>query len=123
MERYFVIMAGGAMGTLARYVAASAIMSRVNSRFPFGTVFVNITGCFLIGALMTFLAARGAHPHWRLGLVVGFLGGYTTFSSFEYETYMSTVTGFPLIGLLNITGSVVVGYIAVWVGALIAGKF
>lgn len=122
MERYLIIMAGGAIGTLARYAAASAIIGRINSRFPFGTFFVNISGCLLIGALMTILAERGAHPNWRLGLVVGFLGGYTTFSSFEYETYLSTRTGFQFIALLNVTASVVVGYLAVWLGAALAAK-
>jgi CrcB protein len=122
MERYLVVMVGGAIGTLARYLAASTIMARMNSRFPFGTFFVNITGCLLIGIIMTWLVERGAHPNWRLGLVVGFLGGYTTFSSFEYETYISTREGVPLIGLLNVSASVVVGYLAVWLGAAIASK-
>ena len=122
MERYLIIMVGGAVGTLARYAAASAIMERVNSRFPFGTFFVNITGCLLIGILMSILAQRGAHPYWRLGLVVGFLGGYTTFSSFEYETFLSTRTGFPFIALMNVGASVVVGYLAVWLGAFIASR-
>ncbi len=122
MERYLIIMAGGAIGTLARYAASSAIMARVNSRFPFGTFFVNITGCLLIGALMTILAERGAHPNWRLGLVVGVLGGYTTFSSFEYEAYLSTRTGFPFIALMNVAASVAVGYLAVWLGAALATR-
>ncbi len=122
MERYLIIMAGGAIGTLARYAASSAIMARVNSRFPFGTFFVNITGCLLIGALMTILAERGAHPNWRLGLVVGVLGGYTTFSSFEYEAYLSTRTGFPFVALMNVAASVVVGYLAVWLGAALATR-
>ena len=122
MERYLIVMAGGAIGTLARYAAASAIVERVNSRFPFGTFAVNISGCLLIGALMTILAQRAAHPNWRLGLVVGFLGGYTTFSSFEYETYISTRSGFPGIALMNITASVVAGYLAVWLGATLAAK-
>jgi len=122
MDRYLIVMAGGALGTLARYAAASAIMARINSRFPFGTFLVNMTGCLLIGALMTVLAERGAHPNWRLGLVVGFLGGYTTFSSFEYETYFSIRTGFPFIGILNVTASLIVGYIAVWLGAALAGR-
>ena len=122
MERYLVIMAGGAIGTLARYLAASVIMERWNSRFPFGTFFVNISGCLLIGIIMTLLDERGAHPNWRFGLVVGFLGGYTTFSSFEFETYIFTRDGLPFVGLLNIIASVVIGYLAVWLGAAIASK-
>jgi CrcB protein len=122
MDRYLVIMAGGAIGTLARYLAASVIMERMNSRFPFGTFIVNVSGCLLIGIIMTLLTERGANPIWRLGLVVGFLGGYTTFSSFEFENYILTRDGLPFVGLLNIIASVVIGYLAVWLGAAIASK-
>src|SRR5690242_2628859 len=81
--RYLLVMLGGGAGTVARYAAASAIMARAGSRFPLGTVIVNITGCFLIGVLMTLLTERyNLDPNLRLLLVVGFLGGYTTFSSF-----------------------------------------
>ncbi len=117
-----MIMAGGAVGTLARFIASSAIIGRFSSRFPFGTFFVNITGCFLIGVVMTVLTERVVHANWRLALVVGFLGGYTTFSSFEYETFISARHGYLLIGLLNVTASVVFGYLAVWLGAMVATK-
>ena len=123
MDRYLVVMLGGAFGSLARYVAGTAIMGRFGGRFPLGTLFVNVTGSFLIGLLMTLLTERWQpHPHWRLLLVVGFLGGYTTFSSFEYETYRAVHDGGQWIGLLNVTGSVLLGYVAVWVGSLMAGR-
>src|ERR1700742_5196962 len=86
VDRYLMVLIGGASGSLARYVVGAAIMNRVGGRFPAGTVFINITGSFLIGFLMTLLTERLAHPNWRLLLVVGFLGGYTTFSSFEWES-------------------------------------
>lgn len=121
MEKFLIVMAGGAVGSLARYVAGTAIMTRFGGRFPLGTLAVNVTGCFLIGVIMTVLTREAApHPNWRLLLVVGFLGGYTTFSSFAYETFVAAQDGSPWIGLLNVVTSVVVGYLAVWLGAIIA---
>ncbi len=84
--RYIMVMVGGAVGSLTRYITGSAVMSRFGGRFPLGTFVINVSGSFLIGVLMTLLTERfQPHPNWRLLLVVGFLGGYTTFSSFEYE--------------------------------------
>jgi CrcB protein len=83
---------------------------------------INITGSFLIGLLMTLLSERLPHPNWRLLLVVGFLGGYTTFSSFEWETFSAVRGGGFWIGLLNVLGSVCFGYAAVWLGALLATR-
>lgn len=118
-----MVMLGGATGSLTRYVVGTAIMTRVGGRFPVGTVFINITGSFLIGLLMTLLTERlQPHPNWRFLLVIGFLGGYTTFSSFEWETLGLVKDGSRWLGLLNAAGSVVVGYMAVWLGGAIAGK-
>ena len=122
MDKYLLVLAGGAIGSLARYLAGTAIMSRFTGRFPLGTLIVNLTGCFLIGAIMTALIERAPHPNWRLFLVVGILGGYTTFSSFEWETFAATRGGSPWIGLVNILASVALGYLAVWLGALCAGR-
>ena len=116
-------MGGGAAGSVARYVASVAIMGCFGGRFPMGTLVVNVSGSFMVGLLMTLFTERfQPHPNWRLLLVVGFLGGYTTFSSFEYETYRAVSDGGRWIGLLNIVGSVVLGYLAVWAGAAIAGR-
>ncbi len=117
-----MVMAGGAAGSLARYLAGGAIMGRFGGRFPLGTMIINVTGSFLIGLLMSLLTERRADPHLRLLLVVGFLGGYTTFSSFEWETYSAVREGGFWIGVLNVTGSVLLGYIAVWLGAALAGR-
>lgn len=118
-----MVMVGGALGSLARYVTGTAIMGRFGTRFPLGTLFVNVTGSFLVGLLMALLTERWQpHPNWRLLLVVGFLGGYTTFSSFEYETYRAIREGGPWIGLVNVTGSVLLGYLAVWIGSAAAGR-
>src|SRR3712207_1423106 len=103
MTRYLLVMLGGGAGAVARYAAASAIQARAGGRFPLGTVIVNITGCFLIGVLMTLLTDRyNLDPNLRLLLVVGFLGGYTTFSSFEWETLTAVRGGDGWIGALNV---------------------
>ncbi len=118
-----MVLAGGALGSLARYAAATAIMTRYSGRFPLGTLAVNVTGSFLIGLLMTLLTERfQPHPYWRLLLVIGFLGGYTTFSSFEYETFQAVRAGGFRVALLNVTGSVILGYVAVWLGALLGAR-
>ncbi|HTP88227.1 MAG TPA: fluoride efflux transporter CrcB [Bryobacteraceae bacterium] len=121
--KYLVVLAGGGVGSLARYVASAAIMQRFGGTFPLGTFVINITGSFLIGLLMTLLTDRlDWSPNWRLLLVVGFLGGYTTFSSFEWESLQALRQGARWSGLLNLVGSVVAGYIAVWLGALLADR-
>jgi len=84
---------------------------------------VNVTGCFLIGLIMTILTERAnLNPNWRFALVVGFLGGYTTFSTFAWETYAAVRSGGFWIGLANVVGSVLLGYAAVWLGALVARR-
>ena len=118
--RYLLVLLGGGVGSLARYVAGTAIASRFGAVFPIGTMVINITGSFLIGLAMTLLTERLPHPNLRLLLVVGFLGGYTTFSSFEWETFSAVRGGGFWIGLGNVVGSVVLGYAAVWLGAALA---
>ncbi|HUA61223.1 MAG TPA: fluoride efflux transporter CrcB [Verrucomicrobiae bacterium] len=121
--RYVLIAVGGAAGSLARYAAGTAIMTRFGSRFPWGTMVVNVTGCFLIGLMMTLLTERlSPGTNWRPLLVIGFLGGYTTFSSFEWETFAAARSGSPWLGLVNVIGSVGLGYGAVWLGALMARR-
>ena len=121
MDKYLVVLAGAGLGGLARYVAGTWIMAKYGGRFPLGTFVINITGAFLIGVLMTLLTERfHPHPHWRLFLVVGILGGYTTFSSFEYETFQAVRDGERWLGLLYLMGSVALGYAGVWLGTLLA---
>jgi CrcB protein len=121
VDKYLVVLTGAGLGGLARYVAGTWIMQKYGGRFPLGTFVINITGSFLIGVLMTLLTERWhLHSNWRLFLVVGVLGGYTTFSSFEYETYQLMLDGARWMGLVYVTGSVVVGYLGVWLGAALA---
>jgi CrcB protein len=122
MEKYLLVMAGAAVGGLGRYLIATAIGNRFPQRIWYGTVVVNLTGCFLIGVAMTILTQRNAHPNWRLLLVVGVLGGYTTFSSFAWEAYALVKDGEFGRGLLNVAVSVIVGYLALWCGAMLARR-
>jgi len=123
LDRYIMVMLGGATGSLTRYVVGTAIMTRLGARFPVGTLIINVSGSFLIGFLMTLLTERlQPHPNWRFLLVVGFLGGYTTFSSFEWETLSLVKDGGRWLGMFNMVGSVMFGYAAVWLGSIIAAK-
>lgn len=123
MDRYIMVMLGGATGSLTRYFVGTAIMTRLGARFPVGTLIINVSGSFLIGFLMTLLTERfQPHPNWRFLLVVGFLGGYTTFSSFEWETLSLVKDGGRWLGMFNLVGSVMFGYAAVWLGSIIAAK-
>jgi fluoride exporter len=122
--RYLLILLGGGVGSLSRYLVGTAIVTRYGMRFPIvGTMTINVTGSFLIGLLMTLITERfGANSNLRPLLVIGFLGGYTTFSSFEWETYSAIRDGGFWIGIANIVGSVALGYTAVWVGAMVARR-
>lgn len=123
MERYLIVLAGAGLGGVARYALGSWIMTRSGARFPLGTFVINVSGSFFIGLLMSLLTERWQpHPHWRLFLVVGVLGGYTTFSSFEYETFQAARDGERWMGLLYVAGSVLLGYAAVWLGAALAAR-
>jgi CrcB protein len=99
------------------------IGSRFGLRFPYGTFVINMTGCFLIGLLMPLLARTTASPYWRYFLPIGFIGAYTTFSTFEYETLRAVQDGQLMTGLLNVALSVVVGFTAVWLGMAIGRVF
>jgi CrcB protein len=118
---YLIIGAGGFVGAIARYILAVWIGQRWGRSFPLGTFVINVTGSFLIGLLMTLMAELFTeNPQWRLLLIVGFLGAYTTFSTFEYETGALLKDGEWLYAGLNVIGSVIVGFIALKLGEVIA---
>lgn len=119
---YVMVMVGAAAGGALRYLIGTLIMARYGGRFPLGTFIINVTGSFGIGVSMTMLTQLMPHPYWRLFLVVGILGGYTTFSSFEWETFFAARNGSPLTGLIYVLSSVTVGYLAVWLGAILVRR-
>ena len=118
MYRYIAVFLGGGIGAMLRFAVGSLALRFYAGLFPPGTFFINISGSFLIGLLMSlFLNRPAVHPGWRLFLVVGVLGGYTTFSSFEWETFIALRTGAPLVAALNVLLSVGIGLAGVWAGA------
>ena len=118
---FFIIGIGGFFGAVARYGVALWIGRQWGRSFPLGTFVINVSGSFLIGLLMSLLTERFmVNPQWRLLFVVGFLGAFTTFSTFEYETGALLKDGEWLIAMLNITLSVVVGFMALKLGEVIA---
>ena len=121
MANIFIIGIGGFLGAISRYGVALWIGQRWGRNFPLGTFLINISGSFLIGLLMSLFTERFmVNPQWRLLLVVGFLGAYTTFSTFEYETGALMKDGEWLIAGLNVVLSVFAGFIALKLGEVIA---
>ena len=113
---------GGAVGSVLRFWLGSYVGGRLGSRFPYGTFAVNISGSFLIGMVLTLMAER-THwdANWRYLIPIGFIGGYTTVSAFEYETFRLFQDGQMLTAALNVALSVIVGFAGVWAGA-VAGR-
>lgn len=121
MMNYLIVGAGGFIGAIARFAVALWIGQQWGRSFPLGTFAVNVSGSFLIGLLMSLFTERFmVAPQLRLLLVVGFLGAYTTFSTFEYETDALIKDSEWLIALANIVFSVVAGFAALKLGEVIA---
>jgi len=121
MINFLTIGIGGFLGAIARYGVAVWIGRQWGRSFPLGTFVVNVSGSFLIGLLMSLFTERFmVNPQWRLLFVVGFLGAYTTFSTFEYETGTLLRDGEWLIASLNMVLSVLVGFAALKLGEMIA---
>jgi len=109
-----MIALGGAVGAIARYQLAAMIQARIPAGFPWGTFMVNITGCLVMGVATTLLTERlVVHPNWRFLIPIGFIGAYTTFSTFELETFRAITEGAWLVGGANVVGSVDEGLIAI----------
>jgi CrcB protein len=120
--KYWMVGIGGFLGSVLRFWVGSFIGERWGVRFPYGTFVINVTGSFLVGMAVTVLATK-AHwnTNWRYLIPIGFVGGYTTFSTFEYETLRLVQEGQMLMATLNVTLSVAVGLAGVWAG-MVAGR-
>ena len=122
MLKYVMVGIGGFLGAIARFWLGGYVGDRMGSRFPWGTFIINCSGSFVVGFIITLLAER-THwsPNWRYLIPVGFVGAYTTFSTFEYETLRAMQDGNFVIAALNVVLSVVLGFVAVWIG-IVAGQ-
>lgn len=120
MERFLWICAAGAAGTGARYLIALWAAQRFGSAFPYGTLIVNLAGCFAIAAVMQAAATLSWSPTVRAAVTVGFLGGMTTYSSFNYETTRLLETGATAGAVVNAAATIVGSFAAGWLGLLCA---
>ena len=121
MQKYFWIAVGGSLGSIARYWVGSTISGRVGTRFPYGTFVINVTACVLIGFSLGFMERHSElNPAMRFLISVGFVGAFSTFSTFEWETFSNLQLGAVLIAALYIVLSVFLGLVAVWCGFLAA---
>ena len=120
MPAVLAVAAGGALGALARYGLDSAIERRTFSVFPWSTFAINLSGCFIIGVVVAALVDRHHVPAWvRAGIVIGVLGGYTTFSTFAQESLDLVEAEDFALALLYGLGSLGVGVTAVFLGSLV----
>jgi CrcB protein len=117
-----LIAVGGALGSVSRYLLATAVQRYSSPFFPYGTFAVNVLGCLIFGVIMG--AARQRFvlgPSERAFLLIGMLGGFTTFSTFTYETFALLQDGEIVRGFANAAGQLVVGLVALWAGYAAVG--
>lgn len=117
MWEILIVALGGGIGAVSRYLTSNWAIARLGTDFPYGTLIVNIVGCFIIGLFMALAVDRlNISPYWRLFVTVGFLGGLTTFSSFSYETLNLLENSMLLPAFYNIGLNLFGGLGAAWLG-------
>lgn len=121
MSRFLLVGLGGFLGANARYLVGQWAAARWGTAFPWGTFLVNVSGCFILGLFATLALRLGWADGWRLLVAVGFVGAYTTFSTFEFESLQLIAQGRQIGAALgNVVGSVVAGFAAAFLGVLAA---
>ena len=121
MPRYLLIALGGALGAMARYAVGAWAAQRFGPRFPLGTLVINLSACFLIGLVVESLDRHNAlSPAWRFLIATGFIGAYSTFSTFEWEAWADYQRGAYLVGLAYVVTSLVGGFALVAAGVATA---
>jgi fluoride exporter len=120
MPQLFIIAAGGAFGCVARFILAQNVHRLLPENFPYGILLVNILGCLLMGILATWFIERWQlNALWRAGILIGFLGGFTTFSSFSIDAVNLLENGAVFAASTYIFLSVVLCLMATWLGILL----
>lgn len=121
--RVLLIGVFGFIGTIARYAAQGAVQRLTGGTFPYGTLAVNVVGSFIVGFVATLALERAViGPLWRTVILIGFCGGFTTYSAFAYETFELIRTGDLLRGLASVALHLGLGLAAVWLGYAAAMK-
>jgi CrcB protein len=121
LEGILFVALGGGVGSVTRYLVSLWAAGRFGAEFPYGTLIVNVAGCFVIGLFMILVTERFMiSPHLRLLVTSGFLGGLTTFSSFSFETFGLMQDGAWASAAGNIAANLVTGLLATWFGAMAA---
>ena len=121
MSKLFLVGLAGFIGTVSRYLMSGVIAKRYGETFPMGTLLVNLIGCFLVGLLFYLLEERFlVNQTARTVILIGFLGGFTTFSSVGLQTFTLLRDGESGLALLNIAASNLVGLLLVWAGYTLA---
>jgi CrcB protein len=123
MAKYLAVGAGGALGAIVRYYLGTTALGRFAAPFPTATFLINVTGSFILGFFLTLATEKvEINPAMRLAVAVGFVGAYTTFSTFEYETIRLIEDRRLATAILNIILSFTIGLLAVWGGILLARR-
>ncbi len=118
MQKYLLIGVGGALGAMLRYYLGDLAAQRFDLKFPVGTFVINVSACFLIGFIVAFLNQHaGLSPAWRYAIPVGFIGAYSTFSTFEWELWRDLSHGQVAWAIFYLVASLVLGFVAVMVGS------
>ena len=124
MDKFLIISAGAILGANARYWLGGWAAEKFGAAFPYGTLIINVIGSLVLGFFMTLITERFiVDPRWRLFVAIGFLGAYTTFSTYTYESANLILTGQIWAGVLDLLGSSVLGVVAVTTGILLGRVF
>jgi CrcB protein len=123
LSALFLVGLGGALGAIARFVVGALVSSRWSSGWPWGTFVINVTGCFMVAFFLTLSSERLViHENWRYLFPIGFVGAYTTFSTYEYETMRLIETGAWPRALGYVLSSTVVGLGAIFAATWVARR-